>query len=1069
MKKYAPNHRLMTVTIALIAILLLLAPAGRRRLVSAADQLERPRPAGREKLAQIAAELTAKDAHQFRRALDNLAALDEPGVHAVWQTALRSEDPILRQQAFRDYQNVRLDLERKQFIPRLARLHASPDEIKRAARAIGVDVDVWSAASRTASSGAPAWESVAAAPPYLLDAMQRAAVPTEVLYDSIADFQKAEAAGEELARGLAAARLAAKAETPMQVRIAVVDLSQTRPPWAGYSDWLGDHENVIRRNDAFLAYLDVFASDGSPASVNEHLRERYNRRGYQLAGFYTAAEFAGVVGRYFPGESFDFSDRGATGGVRPQAAEGRFHSYEETLAEFTKLAQDHPGIASLVTLGRTYENRSIFALKISKDAAVDDSSKFDVLITGNHHAREWISIEPPVYFANRLINGYATDATIRHLVDRLQIWIVPIVNPDGLAYSQASPNDQLDAERLWRKNRRPISVGDCNSGTGVDLNRNYGYQWRLRGDEPCPNTSDDNGGSDNPNSEIFRGAEPESEQEVRAVKSLLDDPARHFRLQLDYHNFSQLILYPWSFQRFAAPDAGTLAALAQKMSDEIRRVGGKAYRAQTGNTLYTSTGTSTDYSYSVNQVAAPFVIEMRPDCCDFNVPESQIETINQENWAGALAMLKWAAAPPFLRAVRAYQSTAGGNFNKLVYSAEWVEAEGGRRLEVDTRFPGLEVGPLQLHLQFSKPMDAALNPRVTMGRNEEINELTAQVLNAVEGWQKTVYENDTWLGEVIIPQDGNETDVWRLAVAATDTVPFRIDGKPQTVARYGVGTNRWQDYEDASDDTSAGAGGTDIEHVLAPSIRSDFLNLLVASPAGGERLAAGDPFTFAWTVPKDTNFIPVQQDVRLSTDSGSTFAVIGNVGGNVERAQVTLPNIATTTARVRIFAREGIHGNTIYGDSHADFTIGKNVGAGVEIAFVSAVRSEQNWTDAPADNPEAPLAGSLRLTLTVKITNRSSVAIANPFLRLAELSRDNVLLSRDRKSKQHAGAHQSLDVGSDNLLTPGESIEVRLVVGAYNQKKFFMSTYLYGVPSGGSITPAEPVEIWRGKLKSRVQ
>src|SRR5688572_5081086 len=175
MKKYAPNRRLMTVTIVLTATLLLLAPAGRRRLVAAADQRDLSGPGERGKLAQIAAGLTSKDPHQFRRSLADLTALDEPGTHTVWQTALRAEDPALRQEAFRDYQKVRLELERKQFIPRVARIQAPPDEIERTARAIGIDVDVWSASPLPSSSGASGWESIAAAPPYLLDALQGAA------------------------------------------------------------------------------------------------------------------------------------------------------------------------------------------------------------------------------------------------------------------------------------------------------------------------------------------------------------------------------------------------------------------------------------------------------------------------------------------------------------------------------------------------------------------------------------------------------------------------------------------------------------------------------------------------------------------------------------------------------------------------------------------------------------------------------------------------------------------------------------------------------------------------------
>src|SRR5262249_60769876 len=136
---------------------------------------------------------------------------------------------------------------------------------------------------------------------------------------------------------------------------------------------------------------------------------------------------------------------------------GKLQSYEQAITEFKALESAHPDLARYVKLGSSFEGREIFALKVSRDASLDDASKPDVLITGCHHAREWISVETPIYIANQLLNGYTTDS-IKFLVDNLQIWIVPIVNPDGLTYSQGSPNDQMDGMRTWRKNRRPLSL-----------------------------------------------------------------------------------------------------------------------------------------------------------------------------------------------------------------------------------------------------------------------------------------------------------------------------------------------------------------------------------------------------------------------------------------------------------------------------------------------------------------------------------------------------------------------------------------------------------------------------------
>jgi murein tripeptide amidase MpaA len=1062
MKKFVSRRLLMTAILFLILTALFLLPVNWPSLVSAqAVQPQQnlfdensPRQLRHE---QLKARLTSNNANAFRQSLKTLAALDEAGALALWKTALQTTDANLRQEAWNEFQNVRLELERKENVPQIARINASVEEVLRVAREMKLDADVWSATDK---------EAIVAAPFYLLEQFRNAGISVNIVYQSIAEFQKAQKSGDLVAESIAAAKQAKNPEKPKQIRIAVVDLGKKQQPTAGYSDWLGEQENILMQNDSFIAYLDIFSADGSPVSINSHVEEEYTRRGYRLAGFYTMEEFSAVVTTFFPDKSFN--PRGASEGkgkIQTQGAEGRFHSYDETQAEFNALAQANPNIARVVTLGHTYENRPIFALKISKDPAVNDSTKTDVLITGGYHAREWISIEVPIYFANQLLSKYATDDSIKYLVDHMQFWIVPIVNPDGVVYSQGAPNDQLDNVRLWRKNRRPIAAGECSSGVGVDLNRNFSFQWRLRGDDPCPRTSDDIGASDNPDNEIYRGPEPDSELEVRAIKALTNDPARHFKVQLDYHSYSQLILYPWGYQLFSAPDAPTLSKLARKMSDEILKVDGKPYRAQQAQNLYTTTGTSTDYAYSVNNVAVPFVIEIRPTCCNFNLPESDIQITTEENWAGARTVLQWASEPPILQSVRAYQRAADGNFSKLVYAAHWVNSESGRQLVVDTRLPGLEAGRLQVRLQFSKPMDATATPRVTLGRNESIDERTAEQVDGTEGWQKTIYQGDTWIGEVNIPQDPDEITPWRLAVSANDATPFKLDAKPDTLASYAVGTNAWRNYEDA-DGTSA-EGGADTLHTLSPTLRADFLSIFVASPAGGEHLMAGSPYTVRWAIPKDSGFVPVQNDVLISTDSGLTFNALNrNIQGNPEKFQITLPANPTTKARMRVSSKEGTFGNGIYGDSQADFTIGVNVGTNNEMTFISAERIDQNWTDLSSDDPPVTLSGEARLIITMSLTNKGTVAIANPFLRVAELNR-GILLSRDRKSKQSVDALQTIDVGSDNLLSPNETVQVRLILGVVSPKKIFFSLNLFGVPSGGVIAGAQPVEIFRGKPKNR--
>jgi carboxypeptidase T len=1070
MKNSAFHRELAVASVVLAVSALLLAgaslsAAGSSRTQKHSTALDDTR---KVKQAELQLHLASTRTTEFRSALSDLVRLDEPGALDVWRSALGNADPTLQLEAWSKYRLVQAELARKEFVPQVVLFKASPDEVSRSAKSAGLNVTIWSASNT---------QTVVAAPPYLVERLQSAGVDTRVIYSTVAEWQRARASGDVIAQSITPPYQSTSADSASQIRIAVIDLADRGVVSSGYSDWLGDREDILMRDGSRVAYLDIFSSDGSRASIDAHVAEQYIRRGYKLAGFYSPEEFADIAPRLFPGKNFDAgrrTKRGPSSDFSTALANGKFHSYDATITEFKALAASHSDLARYSKLGSSFEGREIFALKISKDAAVDDASKPDVLITGLHHAREWISVESPVYFANQLINGYATDDSIKYLVDHLQIWIVPIVNPDGLTYTQNSPNDQLDPVRLWRKNRRPISIDACASSVGVDLNRNYSFQWRSRDDTPCDDycspdrrcLSDDIGASDDPASEIYRGPRPESEPEIKAIKSLVDDPNRHFRAQLDYHNYSQLILYPWGYAPFGTDDSRTLSMLGQRMSDALFGVDRSRYQSEQAVDLYALTGSSIDYAYGVNHVPAPFVVEMRPDCCDFTVPESEIPNVNRENWAGAQSLLNWAGGPPILESVKAYILGSDGTFSKLVYSAHWIastEDPGNhRQMVVDTRFAGIAPGQLKVYLRFSRPMNTSLAPRATLGRDGQLDELTLSPLDETEGWQKTVYMNDTWVGETVLIDDGNLTSPWQLAISATDTGGFLLDGMPATTATYIAGVSHWQNYEDSFG--GGNDGGVDTQHVIGPSVRGDFPNVLVASPNGGERLAGDDRYTVIWTAPNAPGF---PQSLSLSTDGGTSYAALAaNIPSNAQRYEVTLPNLSTTRARIRLVSTEPASHNFLFAASQADFSIGLNVGSNVDISFVSSEKLDVGWTDTASEDPPTTATGASRLNVNLRITNRGSTPILNPFIRVAELSR-NLLLTRDPQSRWTEGARQTIDAGADNSLAPGETVDARLVIGLVTAKKFFLSVQMYGVSSGGAINPADAVNVWSGKPRTR--
>lgn len=151
--------------------------------------------------------------------------------------------------------------------------------------------------------------------------------------------------------------------------------------------------------------------------------------------------------------------------------------------------------------------------------------------------REWISPATVTYIINEFIENWEDQPDY---VKYFDWYFLPVQNPDGYEYSHT-------VDRLWRKNLRRDNVTQCK---GIDLNRNYGYEWGGRGtsNKPC--------------SIIYRGLKPFSEPETRAVQKFFEGKNGYFNAFVSFHSYGQYIIYPWSYDNIVPED-----------NDDLLRVG----------------------------------------------------------------------------------------------------------------------------------------------------------------------------------------------------------------------------------------------------------------------------------------------------------------------------------------------------------------------------------------------------------------------------------------------------------------------------------------------------------------
>lgn len=285
-------------------------------------------------------------------------------------------------------------------------------------------------------------------------------------------------------------------------------------------------------------------------------------------------------------------------------AVGAYHTYAEVKAELDAAVAARPDLVRYESIGKTVEGRPIHAVRVGGPAS---EGKPAFLICGLHHSREWISIEPPMALLQWLIGS---DPTAQAMTESREIWIVPVVNPDGLEYSQTQ-------YKMWRKNRAKNADGSV----GVDPNRNYGYKWGLPGASP------------DPGSETYRGPSAFSEPEIQAIRDL--GLREKFVSVLSFHSYSELVLWPWGFTYDPAPDDDVLAAHGRKMGELT------GYTPQQSSDLYPTSGDFDDWFYG-ELGALAYTFELGTQ---FVPPESEIPAIVAANMKALKYFLAECADP----------------------------------------------------------------------------------------------------------------------------------------------------------------------------------------------------------------------------------------------------------------------------------------------------------------------------------------------------------------------------------------------------------------------------------------
>jgi len=360
------------------------------------------------------------------------------------------------------------------------------------------------------------------------------------------------------------------------------------------------------------------------------------------------------------------------------AGYGIYHTWSETIAFVDSLRLLYPEVISEKwSIGTTSEGRDLWAFRVSDNPDIDENEP-EILIDAMHHAREIMSSEFTIMFAEYLAQGYGSDPEITWLLNNRELYIVPVVNVDGSVFNETN---SPAGGGMWRKNRRDNGDGSF----GVDPNRNYPYKWGY----------DNSGSSPDPGNEVYRGPYAGSEPEIQAMMNFII--TRQFRTHDTIHSYGNYTLIPWGYTSSSAPDA----AIFQHMASEMVKYNGYAPGQPYDTINYAVNGGTFDWVYgdlTDHDLVYSFSNEIGSGSDGFWPAESRREALFQENiWphiylmrvAGAFVVAHSAVVTPNAKNLAPGQ---GGTLDFTVENQSVYDAVSGLDVTVTTDDPWIQLG-----------------------------------------------------------------------------------------------------------------------------------------------------------------------------------------------------------------------------------------------------------------------------------------------------------------------------------------------------------------------------------------
>lgn len=227
-----------------------------------------------------------------------------------------------------------------------------------------------------------------------------------------------------------------------------------------------------------------------------------------------------------------------------------YYSIDQYNTFMIQTAAQYPNICSLVQAGSSVQNRPIYFLKISDNVGVAEAEP-EFKYISSIHGDEVLGYDMLIRLIQLLTSEYGTTPRITNIVNNTEIWICPMMNPDGFV------------------------LGQRYNAAGVDINRNF----------PMPT------GDQHPDDNAWT---PET------VAIMNFGAAHHFQLSANLHGGALVMNYPWDYTYALAPDNSLLIQASLAFAQPYTAMYNSSEFPQgitNGAAWYVITGSMQDWNY----------------------------------------------------------------------------------------------------------------------------------------------------------------------------------------------------------------------------------------------------------------------------------------------------------------------------------------------------------------------------------------------------------------------------------------------------------------------------------------